>query len=126
MAFGPELSGRMVYVDGRVGGVDDDVLHERRILGEHGFVAVFIVVDEDGELVDAPCVVSRGWAIDDDLDELEDAIVDAVRAGLETMLDKREPTRENIERAVRRAAGATVADRTRRRPMIVPVVTFTT
>lgn len=126
IAHGPELSGRMIYVDGRVGGVDDDVLHERRILGEHGFVAVFVVVDEDGELVDAPCVVSRGWAIDDDLDDLEDAIVEAVRNGLDQMSDSREPTRENIERVVRRAAGSTVADRTRRRPMIVPVVTFTT
>lgn len=126
MAFGPEGSSRMIYVDGRIGGVDDDVLHERRVLGQNGFVAVFVVVDEDGGIVDPPCVVSRGWAVDDDLDDLEDAIADAVRASIEDALTSREPTRENIERAVRRAAGSTVADRTRRRPMIVPVVTFTT
>ena len=122
---GPEVSGAMIYVDGHVGGVDDDVLHERRLLGENGFVAVFIVADpDDGSLVDEPCVVSRGWARDDDLDDLEDAIIDAVRVGLRDVMRSREPTRENIERAVRRAAGSTVADRTRRRPMIVSVVTF--
>lgn len=125
MGFGPEGSGKMIYVDGRVGGVDDDVLHERRVLGQNGFVAVFIVADpDDGRLVDAPCVVSRGWSIDDDLDRLEDAIMDSVRDAIREMLKTREPTRENIERVVRRATGSTVADLTRRRPMIVPVVTF--
>ncbi len=125
MTRGDDISGRMIYVDGRVGGVDDDVLHERRLLGENGFVAVFVSVDStDGSLIDDPCVVTRGWAIDDDLDELEAAIANSVREGLREALNDREATRENIERAVRRAAGSTVADRTRRRPMIVPAVTF--
>lgn len=125
MTRGDDISGRMIYVDGRVGGVDDDVLHERRLLGENGFVAVFVSIDStDGSLTDDPCVVTRGWAIDDDLDELEAAIANSVRDGLREAMNDRDATRENIERAVRRAAGSTVADRTRRRPMIVPAVTF--
>jgi ribonuclease J len=123
--MGPTTSGAMIYVDGRVGGVDEDVLQERLLLGTNGFVAVFVVVDpDDGSLVDAPSVTSRGWAIDDDLDVLEDAIADGVRDALRQLAAEGAPTRENVERAVRRRAGTIVADRTRRRPMIVPVVTF--
>jgi ribonuclease J len=125
MELGPETSGAMIYVDGRVGGVDEDVLQERRVLGENGFVAVFVVIDdEERAVVDGPTVVSRGWSIDDDLDELEDAIAKAVRESLVDMLKSREPTRKNIERVMRRSAGSTVADLTRRRPMIIPTVTF--
>jgi ribonuclease J len=125
MAAGPETSGAMIYVDGRVGGVDEDVLQERRVLGENGFVAVFVVVDdEERSVVDGPTVISRGWAIDDDLDALEDAIIAAVRDGLIDMMKTRDATRKNIERVMRRAAGSTVADLTRRRPMIIPSVTF--
>ena len=125
IARGPETSGAMIYVDGRVGGVDEAVLQERRVLGENGFVAVFVVIDDDEcSLVDGPTVISRGWAIDDDLDHLEDAIADAVRASILDVLKSREPTRKNIERVMRRSAGSTVADLTRRRPMIIPTVTF--
>ena len=95
------------------------------MLGENGFVAVFVVIDDDERsLVDGPTVISRGWAIDDDLDNLEDAIADAVRASILDVLKSREPTRKNIERVMRRSAGSTVADLTRRRPMIIPTVTF--
>ncbi len=125
LSRGPELSGAMVYVDGRVGGVDDHVLHERRVLGENGFVAVFAVADPtDGAIVGRPTILSRGWAKDDDLDELEDAIAAAVIDSVREAMSTREPTRQNIERAMRRGAGSTVAERTRRRPMIVPTVTF--
>jgi mRNA degradation ribonuclease J1/J2 len=38
------------------------------------------------------------------------------------VLEGANPTKGHIERAVRRAAGSTVGERTRRRPMIVPFV----
>jgi ribonuclease J len=114
-----------IYVDGTVGGVDSDVLRQRRLLGQDGFVAVVAVIDlDDRRVVEGPTVTSRGWATDAEREELHGAVAAAVRKGLVIGLGDPDATTESVERVVRRAAGSTVAERTRRRPMIVPLVTF--
>ncbi len=117
-----------VYVDGTVGGVDDNTLRERTILGADGFVVVSVDVDLDERTVRwGPEIVSKGWAADAEREWLHAVVATAVHDALEAWFERGnrngEPlTREDAERIVRRATGSTVADRTRRRPMIVPVV----
>jgi ribonuclease J len=119
------VSGAQVYVDGTVGGVDAEVLRQRRVLGHEGFVAVMVSVDlEARRVVDGPVASSRGWATDGQRAELHRAVVAAVRAALPAALADPEADIDSIERTVRRAAGSTVNERTRRRPMIVPLVRF--
>ena len=119
------VSGAEIYVDGWVGGVDTEVLRQRRLLGQGGFVSVVVTVDQKRRaIVDGPTVVSRGWSTDDDVPELHGYVEKAVRDGLARVLAEPDTTREAVERVVRRTTGSTVADRTRRRPVIVPVVRF--
>jgi mRNA degradation ribonuclease J1/J2 len=49
-------------------------------------------------------------------------VADEVETELLAALEDEDVTVADLERVARRAAGRTVADRTRRRPMIVPVV----
>jgi ribonuclease J len=121
---GDPESGREIYVDGSVGAVDDATLRERRILGSSGFVGVIATVDAAARrLVTPPVVTSRGWAIDDQRDDLHATVGAAVTSALENVLaEDGVVVREVLERAARRAAGTTVNECTRRRPMIVPVV----
>jgi len=122
---GPRTSGAEVYVDGTVGGVDDDVLRERRILGAGGFVSIVVGVDMARRVVlEGPIVASRGWSTDADRGDLHRAIAHAVSEALDDALRDPDAAEDTIERAVRRAAGARVNELTRRRPMIVPVVRF--
>ncbi len=110
-----------VYVDGlSVGDVSDTELKDRRILGEEGFVSVFIVVDSaSGKLTAGPEIHARGFAEDD-------AVFDEVRALIEGALA--EAAREGVSdvhqlrQLVRRTVGRWVSDKFRRRPMIVPIV----
>lgn len=119
-AGGPQ---RRVYVDGTIGDVDDETLRERTILGNGGFVAVFVRVDLASRTVLAPPVVtSRGWSRDGIVGRLEDEVRAAVIEAVADVLEENGVTAGLVERAVRRAAGSTVGERTRRRPMIVPVV----
>ena len=78
--------------------------------------------DFAGELVSGPEVITRGWVYapeaEDLLDETRKAIADAVLAALK----RGESDIESVQRVVRRSAGKFVNERTRRRPMIVPVV----
>lgn len=117
------VGGDHLYVDGTVGDLGNAVLGERRLLGNDGFVAVIVHVDiERGELLAGPDVVSRGWVEQPALRAHETAVVDAVERAVMRALDDDIDDLARLSQIVRRAAGSIVSDRTRRRPMIVPMV----
>lgn len=117
------VGGDHLYMDGTVGDLGQVVLADRRVLGDDGFVAVVVHVDRRrGEIIAGPDVVSRGWVEQPARQAHEAAVAEAVADGLYEALARRGAGLGELTRLVRRAAGRTVDDRTRRRPMIVPVV----
>lgn len=109
-----------VYVHGTVGDIGTGVLSDRRILSEEGVVAVIVCVDRARKrLVSGPEIATRGWVYEKESAELLSDLVDRVRGAVE---DSLRGGGTDLEKVVRRAAGQFVSDRTRRRPMIVPVV----
>ncbi len=125
---GVRLSGRVpadyIYVHGTIGDVGTSTLGERRILGDEGVVAAIVCVDVKArKVVSGPVVATRGWVERDDSPELVAAVTKRVKADLATLLSGTDKVdKSTVERTIRRAAGSTVNDVTRRRPMIVPVV----
>jgi ribonuclease J len=112
-----------VYVDGIVGDVGQGVIRDRRVLGEEGVVVVVVTVDvQTGKVLTGPDIITRGWVYAPEAEDLLDEACEIVAAAVETSLGKGVRDVEQLEREVRRAAGKFVAERTRRRPMIVPVV----
>jgi len=112
-----------VYVDGIVGDVGQGVIRDRRVLGEEGVVVVVVTVDiQTGKVLTGPDIITRGWVYAPEAEDLLDEACDRVSAAVETALENGERDVEALERDVRRAAGRFVNERTRRRPMIVPVV----
>jgi len=110
-----------VYVDGlSVGDVTEASLKDRRILGEEGFISVFVVVDSDtGKVSAGPEVQSRGAGIDDAqlaavTPLIEEALAQAAADGVGDAYQ--------LQQLVRRTVGKWVSDTFRRRPMILPVV----
>ena len=114
-----------VFVDGSsVGEITEDSLHDRRVLGEEGFISVIIVLDaEGGRIVAGPTIQARGFAESDvTFDAIKPGIVEAVNALLrEGVLDS-----HTHQQAIRRVIGRWVSNTHRRRPMILPVVMQTT
>ncbi|HHW50810.1 MAG TPA: ribonuclease J [Pseudoclavibacter sp.] len=113
-----------VYVDGRsVGEITDDDLRDRLILGEEGFISIFLGVDPvTGAIVAGPEVRARGFAeadavFDDVIPKVERAVSDATDAGTRDV--------QALSQVVRRTVGRWVSQSYRRRPMIVPIVTMT-
>jgi len=112
-----------VYVDGIVGDVGQGVIRDRRVLGEEGVVVVVVTVDiQTGKVLTGPDIITRGWVYAPEAEDLLDEACELVSAAVETALSNGERNVEALERDVRRTAGKFVAERTRRRPMIVPVV----
>jgi len=121
--FAGEVPAGYLYVDGTVGDVGRGVLRDRRVLSEEGVVMVTVIVDpRSGEVLGGPDIVTRGWVFEREaaglLDEARQAVVDRLKEGAaEGATDP-----ESVKRHMRSALGRFVQQRTRRRPMIVPVV----
>jgi ribonuclease J len=113
-----------LYVDGIVGDVGHGVLRDRRVLAEEGVVVVIVTVDVQGRRVIAgPEITTRGWVHAREAEDLLDECAAVVRSEVDAVLGQPEPLElETLQRHVRRATGRFVNERTRRRPMIVPVV----
>jgi len=124
---GVEMAGRVpagyLYVDGIVGDVGSGVLRDRRLLASEGVVVVVVTVDsQTGKVLVGPEIITRGWVYAPEAEDLLDEACDAIAKAVEAALAKGVRDVEALERDVRRAAGKFVNERTKRRPMIVPVV----
>jgi len=114
----------MTFVDGLgVGDVHDVALRDRRTLSEDGVlivVATLTGADGDGGLTAPPELIARGFG------EAAEPLLDELRAEAERVL--RELLGQDIteikllQEHVHDALGGIVYDRTRRRPMILPVL----
>ncbi len=112
-----------LYVDGIVGDVGHGVLRDRRVLAEEGVVVVIVTVDvSNGEMVTEPEIITRGWVYAPEADELLEGCRTEVAQAVKEAFGHDATDIESVQRYVRRAAGRFVNERTRRRPMIVPVV----
>ena len=110
-----------VYVDGvGVGDVTETSLKDRRVLGEEGFISIFVVVDiVDAKIVAGPEIHVRGFGAEDELmAPLRDQVTRTVEGALADGLDD---THE-LQQRIRRAVGKWINSTHRRRPMIIPVV----
>lgn len=120
--FGDTVPAGYLYVDGIVGDVGDGVLRDRKVIGEEGVVMVVLTIDsKSGEVVSGPEIITRGWVYAPEAEELLDEAREAVRVKvLATALTTRDV--DALRKTARSALGKFVSDRTRRRPMIVPIV----
>jgi ribonuclease J len=122
--FGPQVPAGYLYVDGSgIGDVGQGVLRDRRVLAEEGVVVVIVTVDvQNRAIVTGPEIVTRGWVFAPEADDLLEEAAERVRDSIKEAFDESALDPENLRRHVRRAVGSFVNERTRRRPMIVPVV----
>ena len=118
------VPGGYLFVDGSsVGDIGHGVLRDRMVLAEEGVVMAVATVDlKRGEVVGTPQIVTRGWAYDHDTEAMLDEARDQVTKALEQALTAGNNDHENLNRVARKALGRLVGDRTRQRPMIVPVI----
>ncbi|MDP1877527.1 MAG: ribonuclease J [Actinomycetota bacterium] len=110
-----------VYVDGLgVGDVTETSLKDRRVLGEEGFISVFVVVDiVDAAVVGGPEIHVRGFGAEE---ELIGPLMDQVSQVLKHALADGVDDTHELQQRIRRAVGKWVNSTHRRRPMIIPVV----
>src|SRR5579862_448467 len=108
----------MTFVDGLgVGDLSDVALRDRRHLSEDG-VLIVVATLSNGSIA-APELISRGFAESDELfSEMREEAHDIVRGLIEDDIREIKLLQEHLHDGL----GQLIYDRTRRRPMILPVV----
>jgi ribonuclease J len=121
---GDKVANGLVFVDGLgVGDVEQVVLRDRRHLAEDGILVVTLTLDRDtGALRAGPDLISRG-VIEPELSArlMADARA-SVLAGIARFADTHADL-NLLSEVIHDAVSKTVYKKTRRRPMVIPVIT---
>lgn len=116
----PVPTGRL-YLDRQSGQVvEDDIVTERRLMGELGVVTAAVVVDATGGAVYPPVLAGRGVAAIDGA--LMRSIQEEIGRALATTGPGRGRDRELVEEEVRRAVRRAYRRATGRRPLVLPLI----
>ena len=112
-----------ILVDGLgVGDVGNIVLKDRQRLAEDGIIIVVLAVDALGQVVSGPDIVSRGFVYVRESEELMDEAAEVVEEALEDVNGKKGSDWARIRNAIRDDLGDFLWRRTKRRPMILPIL----
>lgn len=125
MTHAPDVPAGQVFVDGYgVGDVGNAVIRERKRLAEDGLMIISAVIErETGRLVSGPDVISRGFVFVRDSEKL----IDEAKLVAQIVIDEcihdgfidwgviRNRMRDDISRLL--------YDRTKRSPMVLPIIT---
>ncbi|MEK7115206.1 MAG: hypothetical protein AAB847_02515, partial [Patescibacteria group bacterium] len=121
---GKTVDAFMVMVDGLgVGDVGEVVLRDRIILSAEGMIVIIATLDkEKGHLLKNPDIISRGFIY---LKENQE-ILDQIRARLRNIINQipkqQQIEAEYLKSVIRDQIGQFLYQKTKRRPMILPVV----
>lgn len=113
-----------VLVDGLgVGDVGNIVLRDRRQLSQDGIMIVVVTIDKEScHVVAGPDIVSRGFVYVREAEDLMEEAREKVQSALERCEDNGVSEWSVIKSTVRDALGRFLYEKTRRRPMILPII----
>ncbi len=127
-ADGAEVTGRVqngaILVDGLgVGDVGNVVLRDRQHLAEDGIMIVVLALDQyTGQLASGPDIVSRGFVYVKESDELMEAMRGVVNDAVDSCLDRGITDWGKLKGAIKDSLGDYIWKKTKRRPMILPII----
>jgi len=125
MEFGEPVEAGSVYIDGLgVGDVGQIVLRDRQQLGQDGVVVVIAVLSKTKpyRILSGPDINSRGFTFMKEAGELVDGAKKVVVTTLEIQLKRDQIEWAVIKSALRDSMSNYFWEKTRRRPMILPVL----
>ena len=120
---GKVTSGK-VLIDGLgVGDVGNIVLRDRRQLSQDGIMIVVVGVEKAaGQIISGPDIVSRGFVYVREAEDLMGEAREKVQEALDKCEEKNNTDWSALKTAIRDSLGRFLYEKTRRRPMIIPII----
>ena len=122
--LGEPVTAGAVMVDGLgVGDVGNVVLRDRKHLSEDGLVIIVATVDsKTGKVLAGPDLVSRGFVYVRENESLMDGAQSIVENALDRCVDEHVRDWNSVKTRVREALSSYIYRRTKRSPMILPIL----
>ncbi len=112
-----------VFVDGLgVGDVGNIVLRDRVHLAQDGLIVIVATLDQEGNILAGPDVVSRGFVYVRESEELMDDIRAISTKVLEACCDQKISDWTTKKNKIRSGVSELIYEKTKRKPMILPVI----
>ena len=121
--FNGEVVSGKVLVDGAgVGDIGSVVLRDRKHLAEDGLVVVVATIDDYGEIVSGPDIVSRGFVYVKESEELMNRVKEIATQSIERVMSKNMRDWATIKGIIKDDLAKFIFKETKRKPMILPVI----
>jgi len=119
-----EVPSYYVMVDGLgVGDVEEVVLRDRRALAQEGMIVVIITMErKKNRLIKSPDIISRGFIYLKENQEILEEIRKRIKGLVARLPGDQEPELDYVKTLVRDQIGQFIYNKTKRRPMILPVI----
>jgi len=113
-----------VYVDGSgVGDVGNIVLRDRKVLSQDGILTAVLAIDKEAkEIISGPDIISRGFVYVKDSNDLLNEATDLIKREVEYCLDNDILDWYSIKSKIKSSLGQFLYTKTKRKPMIIPVI----
>jgi hypothetical protein len=112
-----------ILIDGLgIGDVGNIVLRDRKHLSEDGLIVVVAVLNSKGKVVCEPDVISRGFVYVKEAETLMDEMRVIAKESIEKGMNKKKNSYNAIKNSIKDELGSYVYQKTKRKPMILPVI----
>ena len=113
-----------VYVDGSgVGDVGNIVLRDRKVLSQDGILTAVLAIDKEAkEIISGPDIISRGFVYVKDSNDLLNEATALIKSEVEHCLANDILDWYSIKSKIKSSLGQFLYTKTKRKPMIIPVI----
>ncbi|MAT41559.1 MAG: ribonuclease J [Anaerolineaceae bacterium] len=113
MKAGDSVPASYIFVDGsNVGDISPNIMREREMMSQEGVVIVQLTIDKKGRLITKPNIISRGFLMSKDEEELKSLAQSKIQ---ETVVHANGNLNKDVEKVVRNV----LYTETRRRPLVL-------
>ncbi|WP_318618027.1 ribonuclease J [Sporosarcina sp. YIM B06819] len=113
-----------IFVDGMgIGDVGNIILRDRKLLSEEGMLVIVITLNKtDGQLISEPDAITRGFVYGSDSEALLREVNQLVSTTIKKLQGANRSQRINLKQHIKKSIETLLYSRTKRRPMILPVI----
>ncbi len=114
----------VIYVDGMgIGDVGEIVLRDRKQLSEDGMMVIVITLrKDDRKIIQGPDTITRGFVYVKDSEDLLKEVNHLVKKTVNDLQEENIRQWNVIKKAIKKSVGQYLFTRTKRKPMILPVI----
>lgn len=122
--YGPKIPTGKVLIDGLgVGDVGNIVLRDRKLLSQDGILVVVVTLSKStGAILSGPDIISRGFVYVRESEQLLEEANRIVSITMEKCMKDQVSEWASLKTSIRDALSKFLFERTRRRPMILPII----